>query len=356
MKRWEEFRFLPGAFESLAELHNAGYLVFVVTNQAAVNRGYLSHQEVEEINGRMAEEVRRNGGCIHEVLYCPHRPDEGCQCRKPRPGLLHTAAARHDIDLTRCYMVGDAISDIAAGQEAGCKTLLVLTGRGWKHFISSQARQFRGYRVVRNLTSAVKHILQEESRWNTAALPTTAASVASTVMLRTEPALAVRPARSAEPASSWEQHFTSAVQSAWPRQSNELREARKLVLAVTPPDGYQTMPQILEKEPETMDLDTCYQKVPAVVGRRIEDEVILVPIGRNIGDLQNIYTLNEVGACIWESIDGEKTLAGVVDVILDQFDVDRPQAEEDTVQFVHQLVEIGGVVPITSGATASLVT
>lgn len=104
-----------------------------------------------------------------------------------------------------------------------------------------------------------------------------------------------------------------------------------------------------------MDLSTCYQKVPSVVGRRIEDEVILVPIGRNIGDLQNIYTLNEVAACVWEAIDGNRTLAEVVDVIIQEFDVDRERAELDTLEFAGQLVEIGGIAPIKSKTAASLV-
>ena len=93
-----------------------------------------------------------------------------------------------------------------------------------------------------------------------------------------------------------------------------------------------------------VDLTTCYQKTASIVGRRIEDEVILVPIGRNVGDLQNIYTLNEVGAYVWDSIDGDRTLSNIVDQVLQEFEVDRTQAETDVLEFARQLEEIGGIV------------
>lgn len=93
-----------------------------------------------------------------------------------------------------------------------------------------------------------------------------------------------------------------------------------------------------------VDLTTCYQKTASIVGRRIEDEVILVPIGRNVGDLQNIYTLNEVASCIWESIDGARTLGSIVGQVLQEFEVDREQAEADVLEFARQLEEVGGVV------------
>jgi len=93
-----------------------------------------------------------------------------------------------------------------------------------------------------------------------------------------------------------------------------------------------------------VDLTTCYRKTASIVGRRIEDEVILVPIGRNVGDLQNIYTLNEVGSYIWDSIDGGKTLNSIVDQVLQEFEVDRGQAETDVLEFARQLEEVGGIV------------
>ena len=161
MRTWGEFRFLPRVAESVAQLNMAGYLVFVVTNQAIVNRGHVSRKQVEEINDRMVEEIGKRGGRITEVLYCPHRPEELCQCRKPNPGLLYEAAAKYSLDLKECFLVGDAVSDVAAGLTAGCRNFLVFTGRGWRQFLTSTARRHHGYRLARNLEDAVRAILKE---------------------------------------------------------------------------------------------------------------------------------------------------------------------------------------------------
>jgi D-glycero-D-manno-heptose 1,7-bisphosphate phosphatase len=121
---------LPGALGAIARLARADIQVFVITNQAIVNRGLVSREVVEEINRRMIDVVERGGGRIAGVAYCPHRPDERCVCRKPRPGLLVDLAREHGVDLERAVLIGDALTDIQAGQAAGCETMLVLTGRG----------------------------------------------------------------------------------------------------------------------------------------------------------------------------------------------------------------------------------
>ena len=108
VKSWREFRFLPGAPEALARLASAGVRVFVVTNQAIINRGVLSRAAVEELNERMMREVRSRGGLIEAVACCPHRPEEGCDCRKPGAGLLIDLAQRHGIELH------DAVQDVLA--------------------------------------------------------------------------------------------------------------------------------------------------------------------------------------------------------------------------------------------------
>ena len=86
VKSWAEFQFLPGALSAIAELTRAGCRVVVLTNQAVVNRGLMSAELVEEINRLMIEKVAEAGGRIDMVVYCPHRPEENCECRKPRPG------------------------------------------------------------------------------------------------------------------------------------------------------------------------------------------------------------------------------------------------------------------------------
>ncbi|GAC1315221.1 MAG: hypothetical protein NVSMB2_06260 [Chloroflexota bacterium] len=130
VKNWDEFEFLPGACETIARFTQAGLRVFVVSNQAIVNRGIVSADEVEAIHQGMVDEIERAGGRVDGIAYCPHRPDEKCACRKPQPGLLRMLAENHDVDLGSALFVGDVMSDLDAGHAAGCATILVLTGRG----------------------------------------------------------------------------------------------------------------------------------------------------------------------------------------------------------------------------------
>ena len=130
VKSWDEFVFLPSALPSLRRLARTPFTIIVVSNQSSINRGLVSLSEVNRINERMVKEMREAGGRIDDVYICPHRPDEGCECRKPKPGLLHRAADEWSIDLASSYLVGDALSDMQAALAAGCAPILVLTGRG----------------------------------------------------------------------------------------------------------------------------------------------------------------------------------------------------------------------------------
>lgn len=169
VKSWNEFVFLPHAVEALVELTKHGLPTVVLTNQAAINREITPRRTVEEIHARMIAVLGAAGARIDGVFYCPHRPDEGCSCRKPRPGLLLQAAERLGIDLTESYLIGDALSDVAAAQAVGCRPILVLTGRGVGQWLSREARHRRGYAVSRNLWHAVRRILVgeelAEARW-----------------------------------------------------------------------------------------------------------------------------------------------------------------------------------------------
>jgi D-glycero-D-manno-heptose 1,7-bisphosphate phosphatase len=130
VKSWGEFQFLPDVPGAIARLTRAGVKVFIITNQAIVNRGLVSREVVEAINQRMVRELELWGAKIAAVAYCPHRPDEQCGCRKPQPGLLFRLAREHGVSLHGSILIGDAWSDIQAGRAAGCETILVLTGRG----------------------------------------------------------------------------------------------------------------------------------------------------------------------------------------------------------------------------------
>jgi D-glycero-D-manno-heptose 1,7-bisphosphate phosphatase len=164
VKSWAEFRFLPGSLRALAALNASGYRVIVVTNQSAVNRGLMGVEDLDEIHGRMGEIVAANGGRIEAILYCPHRPDEGCGCRKPRPGLFRRAASELRVDLAAAYYIGDSLSDVDAARAAGVRPILVWSGRGLRAFLSREARARPAYRVARSLPRAVALVLRQDGR------------------------------------------------------------------------------------------------------------------------------------------------------------------------------------------------
>jgi len=130
VKSWSEFRFLPGVLEALRALTALRVPIFVVTNQAAIGRCMVSRESVEAIHRRMLAQIRRAEGEITAVFYCPHEPSARCNCRKPASGMLLAAATQFGLDLEQSVFIGDAATDLMAGQHVGCKTILVQTGRG----------------------------------------------------------------------------------------------------------------------------------------------------------------------------------------------------------------------------------
>ncbi len=160
VKKWSEFRFLPGVPEAIARLNQVGIPVFVITNQAIINRRMVPKATVQAINARMVQELRRLGARIEAVACCPHRPDERCGCRKPRPGLLYDLAEQFGLDLSDAVVIGDALSDVEAGKAAGCETILVLTGRGREQLAEAMLSGRSDFRVASDLSAAVCLALQ----------------------------------------------------------------------------------------------------------------------------------------------------------------------------------------------------
>jgi D-glycero-D-manno-heptose 1,7-bisphosphate phosphatase len=130
-------RLLPRTAEAVRRLNEAGIAAVMVTNQAGVARGYFSEETLHAANARMRSELHAGGAHLDGLYVCMHHPREGkppyradCDCRKPRPGLLTRAAAELGLDLRTSVMVGDRLSDVAAGQSVGTAGVLVLTGYG----------------------------------------------------------------------------------------------------------------------------------------------------------------------------------------------------------------------------------
>jgi len=127
--RREDFKFLPRAKEALAMLYKSGYKIFIVSNQAGVSKGLYSEKDLEAITDVLLEGVNSAGGRIEDVFYCTHTDAENCSCRKPKTGLIEKALARVKTDIARTFFIGDSIRDVKTGRAAGCKTILVLSGK-----------------------------------------------------------------------------------------------------------------------------------------------------------------------------------------------------------------------------------
>lgn len=166
VKSWDEFRFLPGSKEAIAELTNAGHRIIVCTNQAAIARGIISVETVEEIHCRMVAEISEAGGIIERVYYCPHGKDENCFCRKPCPGMLLRARDELGIDLNDALFIGDSITDVRAGLAAGARTVLVLTGLGREQLREHFHEANGPFHVAMSLKHTAGVILQELSAYS----------------------------------------------------------------------------------------------------------------------------------------------------------------------------------------------
>ena len=130
VKSVAEFQPLPGAIEAMADLHRAGFKVGVCTNQSGVGRGLLSEATLTDIHAELVRLVEEAGGRVDAIRYCPHHPDAGCDCRKPRPGLLLDLMSALGETPESTVFVGDSIRDVEAALAAGCHTALVRTGNG----------------------------------------------------------------------------------------------------------------------------------------------------------------------------------------------------------------------------------
>jgi D,D-heptose 1,7-bisphosphate phosphatase len=124
-RRVEDFEIFSTVPEAIRRLNQSGFKVLVVTNQSGIARGYFTEEVLEQIHRKMKEELAEYGAWVDAIYYCPHHPDDGCDCRKPKPKLILQAAEDFSITLEHCYMVGDMDQDIKAGKAAGCRTVLL---------------------------------------------------------------------------------------------------------------------------------------------------------------------------------------------------------------------------------------
>lgn len=163
VKDWQEFEFLPHALDGIRVLAALGVPIIVITNQSIIGRGLVTTAVVDSIHQRMQQAVAQAGGRIDAVYYCPHRPDAGCSCRKPQPGLLLQASRDMSLDLTHSYLIGDAESDIQTAIGVGCMPIFVKSGRGNGLLNRLDSLQLANLHIEDNLDAAA-HWLSNQWR------------------------------------------------------------------------------------------------------------------------------------------------------------------------------------------------
>jgi D-glycero-D-manno-heptose 1,7-bisphosphate phosphatase len=162
-----EWRPIAGSIEAIADLSHAGYRVAVATNQSGVGRGLFDMATLNAINDKMMELVFRQGGRIDAVFFCPHTSEDGCECRKPKPGMFKEIASRFHADLAGVPVVGDSLRDLEAGVPLGCVPYLVRTGKGAK--TAKAGGLPAGSTVFDDLAGAVRHIVSQGGKEDRAA-------------------------------------------------------------------------------------------------------------------------------------------------------------------------------------------
>ena len=166
IKCWEEFEFLPRSIEAIRQLNANGFEVIVITNQSAIGRRFISADTLQDMHRRMREQIRRHRGNVLDIFFCPHRPEDNCDCRKPRPGLIQKACRKHAIRAQEAIMVGDSAKDIECARNAGCAAaVLVKTGNGIAAKAELERKNLQIDHVAEDLYGAAGWIVKYSSRF-----------------------------------------------------------------------------------------------------------------------------------------------------------------------------------------------
>jgi D-glycero-D-manno-heptose 1,7-bisphosphate phosphatase len=150
----DQLELIPGAAPALKRLQDAGWGICVVSNQSGIARGYFDLARVAKVHQRLAEMLAEFRVQLDGIYLCPHGPDDGCNCRKPLPGMIHQAMAEHGFDPRQAWVVGDKEADVGLGHAVGAKTVLVRSGYGRQH-----ERDTRAEFIADDMAAAVDLIL-----------------------------------------------------------------------------------------------------------------------------------------------------------------------------------------------------
>ena len=159
IRSWDEVTFLPSVFPALRQLFESPYRIVIVTNQSAIGRGFLTLALAKEINTRIVNTIKEQGGRIDSVQMCPHTPQDKCSCRKPEPGMVLQASAELSLDLPTSFLIGDSRTDLLAGKAAGVgQLILVRTGLGANQELLLEESDLSSIHVFDDLAEAISRL------------------------------------------------------------------------------------------------------------------------------------------------------------------------------------------------------
>jgi D-glycero-D-manno-heptose 1,7-bisphosphate phosphatase len=161
IKSLDEWKPIPGSIEAIAALSRAGFSVVVATNQSGIGRGLFELEALEAMHQRLDELVEACDGRLAGIFYCPHHPDDDCDCRKPKTGLIDAIEAELGESALGAWFIGDSVSDLEAAEAKGCEPVLVLTGKGRRSRAGIGAgSHWQGVRIYPDLAAAAAALIQ----------------------------------------------------------------------------------------------------------------------------------------------------------------------------------------------------
>ncbi|MCK0154528.1 D-glycero-beta-D-manno-heptose 1,7-bisphosphate 7-phosphatase [Alcanivorax sp. S6407] len=160
IKSVDEWIPIPGSIEAIARLSQAGYTVVVATNQSGIGRGYYDEATLDAMHERLRALVAEQGGKLGRIYHCPHSPDDGCDCRKPLPGLIDQIVTDYG-DVSGATLIGDSLRDLEAGISRHCQPVLVLTGKGQKTLDKGLPDSLGDVAIFNSLADFVDHTVKD---------------------------------------------------------------------------------------------------------------------------------------------------------------------------------------------------
>jgi D-glycero-D-manno-heptose 1,7-bisphosphate phosphatase len=162
IKSADEWIPIPGSIEAIAALHKAGFIVVIATNQSGIARKYFDEFDLSAMHQKMSTLVEEAGGQVSGVFFCPHGPDDECDCRKPRTGLLKQIECEFGTSVAGAPFVGDSEKDILAARLAGCRPVLVQTGKGARTALELAPGELSDLAIFPDLATYVASLLREQ--------------------------------------------------------------------------------------------------------------------------------------------------------------------------------------------------